>query len=249
MTVESAETEVSWSTALDDVTAALGALTVALGTDDDLTVLLQRVCEQVRGALPGVDEATVTMLRVSGSVTAASTSALVRALDHEQYDSGDGPCLQAARTGLLVRVSVAEAVDRWPAFATSASAAGFGSFLSAPLLVDDEHAGAVNCYSTAGHGFAELDVKLLGLYTTAVEAALHGHRRYLRARETAEQLRTALASRAVIDQAKGIVMAVRQVTSDQAFALLVAQSQRDNVKLKDLAEQFVARASGAADDA
>jgi GAF domain-containing protein len=243
------EAEPSWPTVLDDVTAALQTLTLALDTDDDLAALLQGVCEQVTGTLPGIDAATVTMLAADGSPeTAAATSPLATELDQKQYEWGDGPCLRAARTGQLVRVSVAEAADQWPVFAASAGGAGFGSFLSAPLSLDDEHAGAVNCYSTEGHGFAELDVKLLSLYTKAVEAALSSHRRYVRARRTAEQLQAALASRAVIDQAKGIVMAVRRVNAEQAFALLVEQSQRDNVKLKDLAARFVARASGADDE-
>jgi AmiR/NasT family two-component response regulator len=61
-----------------------------------------------------------------------------------------------------------------------------------------------------------------------------------RARDTGEQLRIALDSRAVIDQAKGILMALRQISADEAFTLLVEQSQRENVKLRDLATRFVA---------
>jgi AmiR/NasT family two-component response regulator len=42
----------------------------------------------------------------------------------------------------------------------------------------------------------------------------------------------------VIDQAKGILMAVRRISADEAFTLLVEQSQRENVKLRDLAIRF-----------
>ncbi len=112
--------------------------------------------------------------------------------------------------------------------------------LSAPLTVDSEHSGAINGYSRRGHGFLELDASLLALYTTAVETALRSHSMYLRAYELAEQLRTALTTRAVIDQAKGALMAAHTITADEAFRLLVERSQRENVKLHALAERFIA---------
>jgi GAF domain-containing protein len=233
----------SWPIVLDDVTGALETLTAALEIDDDFTVLLQRVCEQVTRAVPGVDEATVTLLTDGGPNTAATTSDLVTELDQDQYAGGDGPCLQAASTGKIVRVMIAEAVERWPVFGRDAAAAGFGSFLSAPLVVNDEHAGAINCYSYQRDGFVELDEKLLDLYTGAATAVLRVYRRYQRASTTAEQLRGALDSRAVIDQAKGILMALRQITADEAFTLLTEQSQRENLKLRDLATRLVTRAS------
>ncbi|MFE9750198.1 ANTAR domain-containing protein [Saccharothrix saharensis] len=235
----------SWPVVLDEVTGALDTLASALDSVDDFTVLLHQVCEQVTQAVPGVDEATVTLLIDNGSpTTVATTSDVAAELDREQYTNGDGPCLRAARTGELVRVSVDEAVDLWPAFAKDAKAAGFGSFLSAPLIIDAEHSGAVNCYSLRGHGFAELDEKLLDLYTKAVTAALRAYSRYQRAHDTTGQLRTALATRAVIDQAKGILMAIRRISADEAFTLLSEQSQRENIKLRDLAASFVVRATG-----
>ena len=239
------ERDESWPAVLDEVTGALETLTAALDSADDFTVLLRQVCEQVTHAVPGVDEATITLLTDDGSpTTVATTSKVVKELDHDQYAAGDGPCLQAARTGELVRVSVDKAADLWPAFAKNSEAAGFGSFLSAPLAIDTEHSGAVNCYSVRGHGFAELDEKLLDLYTSAVTAALRAYNRYQRAHDTTGQLRTALTTRAVIDQAKGILMTIRQISADQAFTLLVEQSQRENIKLRDLATRFVARATG-----
>jgi GAF domain-containing protein len=230
----------SWPEVLDEVTGALETLTAALDGVDDFTVLLRRVCEQVTRAVPGVDEASITLLADGVATTAATTNDTVAALDRDQYAAGDGPCLEAARTGNLVRVSLVDAAERWPTFATDSAAAGFVSFLSAPLVVEDGCAGAVNCYSTRDHGFAELDEKLLDLFAGAVTAALRTHRRYQQAHETAEQLREALTSRAVIDQAKGILMALYKVSADQAFTLLVEQSQNDNIKVRDLATRIIA---------
>ncbi|XVS62115.1 ANTAR domain-containing response regulator [Actinosynnema sp. CA-299493] len=235
----------SWPQVLDEVTGALASLTATLGTEDDFEALLHRVCEQVTTAVPGVDEATITLLQDGEPTTIASTSEVVVDLDRGQYERGDGPCLEAARTGELVRVSIGEVAERWPEFARDAGAAGFGSFLSAPLAINDGHGGGVNCYSGHPGGFAELDEKLLGLYTGAATAALRAYCRYQHARDVTGQLRIALETRAVIDQAKGILMAIRQINADEAFTLLVEQSQRENVKLRDLAARFVDHATGA----
>jgi GAF domain-containing protein len=233
-----------WPLLLDEVTGALESLTAALDGVDDLDILLHRVCEQVTRAVPGVDEATITLLTEGVPRTAATTSELVAQLDRNQYAANEGPCLQAARSGKVVRVAVSDAVERWPSFAKDAAEAGFGSFLSAPLVVDDGHAGAINCYSVHGHGFAELDEKLLDLYVGATTGSLRSYSRYQQARANAEQLREALTSRAVIDQAKGMLMAMRQIGAEEAFAVLVEQSQRENVKLRDLAERFVTQVTG-----
>lgn len=226
---------------LDEVTGALEALTAILQEEDDFQILLQHVCLQVIHAVPGVDEASVTLLRDEKPHTAASTSGLIVDLDNDQYRIGEGPCLESVRSGKIVRTSVSDAIVRWPDFARRAQEEGFGSFLAAPLVADRSRSGAINCYGRQSDGFAEIEGQLLELYTTAVEAILRTYHRYLEARDTTEHLRAALTSRAVIDQAKGMLMAIRQVDADLAFTLLVEQSQRENKKLREVAEQFVAR--------
>jgi GAF domain-containing protein len=225
----------------DEVTGALEALTAVLRDEDDFRILMQHVCLQVRHVVPGVGEASVTLVTGEVPHTATATSAVVDALDGEQYRIGRGPCLESIRSGKIVRTTVGGALERWPDFAEGAREAGFGSFLAAPLVADEQFSGAVNCYGRQDDGFEEVEAQLLELYTAAVEAILRVYGRYLRARETAEHLRTALTSRAVIDQAKGMLMAIRRVDADDAFALLVEQSQRENIKLREVAERFVER--------
>ncbi|CCH32584.1 ANTAR domain-containing protein [Saccharothrix espanaensis DSM 44229] len=182
---------------------------------------------------------SVTLLSDDGPVTGATTGREASEVDVAQYRAGEGPCLEAVRIGEVVRAVAAELPDRWPAFAEQAEGLGVAGYLSAPLCFDEDTPASLNLYSGHADGLRALDVALLELYTTAVEAALRNARRYLRAREQAAQLRQALASRAVIDQAKGIVMAVHRVSADEAFAMLAARSQRENVKLRDLAERFL----------
>ena len=69
-----------------------------------------------------------------------------------------------------------------------------------------------------------------GLRTVSERAALN---------ELAENLDRALSSRAVIDQAKGIMMGRYGGSADEAFHRLAALSQRRNVKLRDVARLLV----------
>lgn len=234
----------NWSLALDEVTASLGALADVLDEEDDFRALLRQVCCQVTRAVPGVDHATLTLMSGRDPETVAATAGHVVELDSVQYATRGGPCLEAADTGHMVRLDIEQAWPRWPDFAAAAAGAGMRSFLAVPLHVNGEFSGAINCYGSQPHGFAELEGHLLELYTTAVEAALRVYRRYERARELADQLKTALETRAVIDQAKGILMAARGVSADEAFRLLTEKSQRANVKLRVVAERFVADVSG-----
>ncbi len=229
---------------VDEVTGALEQLSDVLEQDEELPVVLQRLCHQVVTAIPGADLASVAVVEENGPRTVAATADRVVDIHQAQYDADAGPALDSARAGEVVRVVVAEeAASRWPRFADAAHAASVGSYLSAPLFIDKEFSGSLTLYGLDDHGFSELDAALLELCTTAAETALRHAERHRSARATTEQLRTALGSRAIIDQAKGILMAARHLTADEAFALLVQRSQHENVKVRAVAEQFVEHAT------
>ena len=228
-----------WRGQLDEVTTALESLAVALDSEDELDTVLDAVCHQVTHVIGGADMASITVVRDGAAVTVASTDQRAVDLDAGQYRAREGPCLRAAATGETVRVHVQQAAALWPGFTESAVRFGVESYLAAPLAVDQGSRGALNLFGFQPHGFDEVEEKLLELYATAVESALRSNARYLLFRNLAEQLQDALSSRAVIDQAKGIIMASRGVTADVAFEELVRQSQSENVKLHDVAERFV----------
>lgn len=224
---------------VDEVTGALERLAEVLASEEDLSVHLERMCQQAVRAIGQADMASVSLLRDGEAVTAAATDERAVEIDRAQYRAGEGPCLEAAKTGQVVKVTVAEVEGQWPGFVAASGRAAVASYLSAPLFIDSEYHGSLNLYGEKPHGFVESDAALLELYTTAAETALRSARRYLQAREQAEHLRQALASRAVIDQAKGIVMAARSVPAEEAFALLVEQSQKRNIKVRVLAQQLI----------
>jgi GAF domain-containing protein len=225
---------------LDEVARALSDLGDVLAREEDIGRVLQRSVSQMVQAIPAADMASVSVLRGDKAETAASSSERVWAIDSDQYAAGEGPCLEAARTGKIVRVSLQDALERWPAFASSARAAGVASYLSAPLAIDSKFAGSLNLYSHQVHGFGDLDEKLLQVYTTAAVAAIANARRYAEMRTVAENLRIALDSRAVIDQAIGVLMATRGLGAEQAFRALARESQNTNTKLREIAVRVLA---------
>ncbi|MGW4112375.1 ANTAR domain-containing protein [Actinosynnema sp. NPDC004786] len=229
---------------LGGVTGALSELCEDLDREEDLAVVLDRVCEQVVRAIPDVGSVSVTLLSEEGPTTGAASGRDAVEMDLAQYRTGEGPCLQAARTRRLVRAAAAEVPDRWPAFGAAVAHRGVTSYLSAPLHVDDEQPGSLNLYRAGPGDFRPLDAALVELFSTAAGAAMRNARRHLHARDQAAQLGLALTSRAVIDQAKGIVMAVHRVSADEAFSMLVDRSQRENVKLRDYAERFIEEVLG-----
>ncbi|MGH3188509.1 MAG: ANTAR domain-containing protein [Streptosporangiaceae bacterium] len=224
---------------LDGVADDLGALAKVLGEEEDLGRVLQRSVEQVTRGVPGADMASVTVMRGDRGETVASSEERVWAIDSDQYAAGDGPCLEAARTREIVRVGVEEARRRWPEFARCARAAGVESYLSCPLIIGEEFVGSLNLYSEKPHGFGDLDVALLRVYMTAAVAAIASTRRLAEARKLAEGLRTAMESRTVIDQARGVLMALRGISAEQALAELSRQSQNTNVKLRVIAARVL----------
>lgn len=225
---------------LDEVTGHLSDLADVLSAEEKLDLVLQRSVDQVASGIPDADMVSVSVLRGDAGETVAASSERVWNIDQDQYAAGDGPCLEAARTRREVRTGVVEAERRWPDFARSARAAGVESYLSCPLLIDEDFVGTMNLYSEQPHGFADFDVALLRLYITAASAAIANARRYTRAREVATQLSQAMDSRAVIDQAIGVIMARTGMTAERAFAELSQRSQNANVKLREIAAQLVA---------
>ena len=97
---------------VDEVARALADLAVVLDREEDLGRVLQRSVDQLTQAIPGADMASVTVLRGGQAETVASSSEQVWAIDSDQYAIGQGPCLEAARTGQVVRVSVERAHER-----------------------------------------------------------------------------------------------------------------------------------------
>ena len=203
--------------------------------------LLQSVAELARTVVPGSIETSVSLLVRDRPTTLASTGALATDLDETQYARGHGPCLHAARTGTVVEVQDARTDPRWPDYLPRAVEVGSLSSLSVPLAIDADQqvTGALNIYAHRARAFDE-DSRAMAVrfapYAAMATGNLHAYRS---ARDMADNLQTALESRAVIDQAKGILMERHRLTADRAFQLLAQASMHGNRKVRDVAEDLV----------
>ncbi|QRP49728.1 GAF and ANTAR domain-containing protein [Amycolatopsis sp. FDAARGOS 1241] len=228
---------------LDELATAMAALTRSLETDEFEPDILDTICAEAVRAVPGADMASITAIQDGKADTAAFTDERALELDRGQYAAGEGPCLHAAAAGETVRLSIHTARERWPGFARAARDVGVGSYLAAPLHIDDQLTGALNLFGFADHGFEDIDARLLSVYTAIVAFGLRTRHRYRLARTRADQLDEAMRSRAVIEQAKGMLMLIHRIDADQAMQRLVSESQNTNVKLREVARAFVARGS------
>ena len=118
------------------------------------------------------------------------------------------------------------------------------STLSLPLLVGEGSVGALNFYSTKEDGFSDEDRRNSATFALQAAVVLANAQAYWDARTLNEHLAEAMRSRATIEQAKGILMAQSNVGPDAAFELLRSASQRENRKLRDIAQELVDRHSG-----
>jgi GAF domain-containing protein len=201
--------------------------------------LLQAVADLSKSVMPGDPEASIFIQDSRRQFTVVSTGQLALDLDEVQYSEHHGPCLHAASTQEVTEILDTRRETRWPDYAQRAVEHGNLSSLSVPLLPDGDLSGALNIYARQVNAFdadARAAAARFGPYAAV---AIGNMQAYASSRATAQNLQVALESRAVIDQAKGILMERRRLTADQSFRLLVEVSSRTNTKVRDVAERLV----------
>jgi GAF domain-containing protein len=191
--------------------------------------------------MPGHTEVSVSLLVKDSPSTVASTGQLATDLDERQYDRDHGPCLHAARTGELTEIVDSRTDSRWPDYMPRAAEHGALSSLSVPMAIDPDEqlSGALNIYAREPHAFTEESRSAATKFAPYAAVAAGNLHAYRSAREMADHLRTALETRGVIDQAKGILMARHKLTADQAFQVLARMSMKTNRKLRAVADDLV----------
>jgi GAF domain-containing protein len=218
--------------------AALDELARLLLAEENIQSLLQRVVDLVKQVMPEGAEASITVLRDQRPTTAAFTGAMALHLDEAQYLRGHGPCLAAALGGGLIEITDGRSETRWPAYTDTFLRQGALSAIAAPVSAAQLAAG-LNVYAPVVRAFTEEHRQALMNFAAYAAVALTNMDALQDARDQAANLRIAMQSRAVIEQAKGVLMERHRVTADEAFHLLAGVSMRTNRKLRDLAEELV----------
>jgi GAF domain-containing protein len=219
---------------------ALSELGGVLFGEETLDAVLGLVLTLACSSVPPADWVSVTMSGDDSLHTRSATSPEVRDLDGDQYQLNQGPCVEATRTGNTVNVLIDSPDFPWPEFGDRARTHGVGSILSTPLRVRDKTVGALNIYSRDAELFGDADRELAGKFAEEASVVLANAVTFMSMELVNEQLKEAVASRDVIGQAKGILMARQSCTADEAFDILRRGSQRENRKLRELAEDLAA---------
>jgi GAF domain-containing protein len=197
-------------------------------------------------ALSAVPEAAFIALIVSierTPVTTFFTDDRAYDLDQVQYAAASGPCLDAFRDREVYIIESTRTEERWPEFASAAVERNVHSTLSLPLTAGGLALGAMNFYSERERSFGDAEVAVAKRFAAPASAMLANAAAYANAMALGDDLRRAMASRATIEQAKGIIMATMRCSPEQAFDVLREQSQQQNRKLREVAAEVVANAA------
>jgi len=212
-------------------------------------VLVDRTLEQVLGditliaarGIPGAESTSITLIRGERPFTAAYFGEMALAADELQYERGYGPCIDAATGNIALLVEDMRTELRWPDYQARVLDVGVRSSLSVPLPYQGTSIGALNTYSSRPGAYTEPESIDAALQVAeAIAVAVVNADAHAQMREEARNMRLAMDSRAVIEQAKGVLMAQRHVDADHAFDILREASQRYNRKLRDIAQGIVA---------
>ncbi|MFD5830929.1 ANTAR domain-containing protein [Lentzea sp. NPDC060358] len=230
---------------LDDAADALAVLRDTFSGAEPLGEALQRLADTATKVIPDADGVTISIVEPGRPRTVAATDSALARIDEDQHRAGRGPGLESARTLKPVRAAVGERSEQWPEFELAAAENDVRAYLSVPLVLpatdssDVRHLGTLTIHSQTAAAFDPYDEGLLLLFTTAASAIVTNAQRWQRSRDRAQHLERALHSRATIEQAKGVLMAVHSCSAEAAFAMLVERSQNGNVKLRDVAEALI----------
>lgn len=224
----------------------LAALTRTLLDAETVAEALTHVALAAERLIPGVDLVSVSLKDADDRLhTPVGTPPLAEELDRLQTELREGPCFDAAQPTGPARAGTSDLRREpcWPKFGPAAADLGFTSVLSTALLPDPEDPGstrgALNVYS---HGQLGADATDIALVLASHAALALAHTRAVTLAELERtHLRRAIDSRDVIGQAKGILMARRGVSAEEAFDILRRTSQDLNVKLAELAHTLATR--------
>lgn len=209
-------------------------------SDQTLDAILGRIGALALQTLPGWDAVGATMVEKSKVATFGSTDERVNPVDQAQYDGGGGPCLDAVVDGEFKYFDGDDIPPGWRQFAQTAADAQVYSVASFPLKLDGEVMGALNFYSRERDALRDGQREEGTLLAAQAAVTLANARAIAEGGQKVEQLEESLQTRTMIGQATGLLMAQEGLTSDEAFQELVNVSQNANVKLREIAQKYVA---------
>ena len=229
-------------------TSGSGDATVPRGVDrlaevvlESATVeeVLELVVEAAMGDVATAAGASVAVER-PGEGNGLVASAAVESLAPVEYACGRGPGVEAMHRSARCHTAIVSELGRWPEFASAALQAGVVSVLALPLQADDRTFGALVLYATEETAFGPGDIRAATAVAAQAAVTAANALTLESVRDASHHLQESVATRGLIGQAQGILMARHGCSGENAFALLRRSSQLGNRKLREVAAEIVA---------
>jgi GAF domain-containing protein len=170
----------------------------------------------------------------------SSSNEAMRVVELFEIQSQEGPCLDCYRSGQpVVNQNLAVVNGRWPRFAPVAVEAGFLAADAIPMRLRGQVIGALNLFRSETGSLSDDDVTVAQALADIATIAILQNRTAVEQRDISAQLTAALASRIVIEQAKGMIAQRQQLPIDQAFDRLRRHARNHNLRLADVARDTV----------
>ena len=164
-------------------------------------------------------------------------------LEELQIRHHEGPCIAAFDDKELVGVEDLTEDARWPLFSAAAVDRGVRAVLASPLPYNQDAVGVVTVLSEQAHPWSAEDELALLAFTDLAALLLASMMQGQQQSELAAQLQTALDSRAVIEQAKGVLIGQQGMSARAAYEQLRAQARSQRRKLAVVSAEVVRSAA------
>jgi GAF domain-containing protein len=211
----------------------------SLVEDFDVVELLSLLADRCVELL-GVSAAGVMLVAPEGDLrVVASSSDAMRVVELFELQSDEGPCLDCFATGETVLNQDLTAAGRWPRFAQVAVEAGFRSAHAVPMRLRGVVIGALNLFGHKEGVLSEDDIVAGQALAAVATIAILQQRVVTEARIINEQLNTALTSRVVIEQAKGVLAERTGLSMQSGFEAMRRYARDNNLRLADVAGHVV----------
>lgn len=199
--------------------------------------------------IPSCDVASVSLVKADGISTIGWSDPVATTLDAVQYETRQGPCLDAiTKEAAWYQLDEMSTDTRWPDFSSLAAREGFESLLAFPLRAETDRLGALNLYAREAYAFTQEDREIGAIYAAHAAVALANAQTVADGRQGESKLNDALLSGEIIGRAIGILMEGEFRSADEALSILEARAEQLRVKLQDSAQEVVDSANKRRDE-
>jgi GAF domain-containing protein len=219
---------------------AFSSLAAVLTEEYDVVGLLDSLVQESVALLGSQAGALLLADSAGGLHLTAATDEKASFVEMMQIETGIGPCVECISTGQAVSVAdIAEVGEQWAAFRDTALEQGYRSMQATPLRLRGRTVGGMNLFRSSVGAFDERDAAALQTLTDVAAIGIMQQNRLEESNRVAEQLQSALDSRILIEQAKGVVAHAASVDVDEAFRMLRAYARGHSVGLRVVAAAVI----------